>query len=63
MSRSRSDHFTAVQFLIYDVIMAGLIRFLYMLQKSSWSDRVGLTDYLERNTRALIFGKPESKQN
>ena len=33
MSRLRSDHFTAVQFLIYDVIMAGLIRFLYMLQK------------------------------
>jgi hypothetical protein len=42
MSRLRSDHFTAVQFLIYDVIMAGLIRFLYMLQKSSWLDRVGV---------------------
>jgi hypothetical protein len=33
MSRLRSDHFTAVQFLIYDVIMAGLIRFPSMLQK------------------------------
>jgi hypothetical protein len=42
MSRPRFDHFTAVQFLIYDVIMAGLIRLLYMLQKSSWSDRVGV---------------------
>jgi hypothetical protein len=33
MSRLRSDHFTAVQFLIYDVILAALIRFLAMLQK------------------------------